>query len=184
MSRTRYRRATEEDLHFVVESWLASYRTSYSAGLIAMSCWHEVMRPQLQHVLGRAGCEVLVAFDAQAYPGSEIMGWIAGEPDPADRLVHYCYVKEFFRRQGLATGLFRRLGFSPEHSFTYSCKTPVVSKLVSHLPGARFNPLQARFAKKEENVENTGNRSDRSGLSRGRAAASRTERHTASTEAR
>lgn len=140
------RQATDSDRRWVISSWLDSYRTAHTAGLIAMSRWKAVMTPELESILDRPGCAVLVAYTPGDDPDTDGLGWLCHEGH-APPLLHYVYVKQPYRRLGIAGTLLRRAGIDPARTLLYSCKTPVVSRL--HLPLARFNPLIARFSPTE-----------------------------------
>jgi hypothetical protein len=140
-----YRHATDQDLRFVIGSWLYSYRTSFSAGLIQMDSWIEVMEPQIRAVLARPDCEVYCAIDPNTDDRRiDVFGWMAfeGTTESGPPLVHYAYVKEPYRRMGLARGLLKQLGLDLCSVFAYTCKTAVVSRLP--IPRAEWRPLIAR----------------------------------------
>jgi GNAT superfamily N-acetyltransferase len=148
-----YRPGEAEELGFIVSSWQKSFRTAYAAGLIQMTDWADVMEPQLCKVLARPAVRVWVAANPHTEDRRlDVHGWIAVEHDPdgaIDReppLIHYCYVKQAYRRMGLATGLVKAAGIDTSVEFHYTCKTPVVTKIA--LPCGRWRPLRARFAPK------------------------------------
>lgn len=62
-------------------------------------------------------------------------------------LVHYVFVKQPYRRLGIARGLFNAAGVNPNQHFAYTCKTAVVSRLSDKIPNASWQPLVARFPK-------------------------------------
>lgn len=149
--------ANDADMTFVVESFLTSQRTSYSAGLIMMDDWFDVMRPQFMKALTRTGMRTIVAYEKN--DPEFIYGWIAADPDEQrveerDRsirwwpaLVLYVYVKAPYRKEGIARALFEAVGVDPQKPFLYACNTQTASRLASKVPLARFHPLVARFAK-------------------------------------
>ena len=144
MTALAYRPAADQDRDFVINSWLYSYRTAHAAGLIAMGDWPAVMVPQLEKILARPGASVIVAHR----PGEEdsradIYGWIATETGHERPLVHYCYVKQPYRRLGIARGLMAASGVGDD--FMYSCKTAIASKVSHRIPRARWSPLVVRF---------------------------------------
>lgn len=147
MSAIAYRKAIAADMPFVVDSFLESFRTAHAAGLIVMSDWKAVMRRQLALMFQRPGTEVWVAYR----PGEDVAdlyGWLGLQK--ADRpLIFYCYVKQAYRRLGIARGLFAAAGVDPVGDFDYAAKTAVVTHLASKMPRAKWNPLRARFDKKE-----------------------------------
>lgn len=169
-----YRRAEERDLALVIDSWLESYRFAHAAGLIALDDWRDVMVPQVKRVLARPGVAVHVAY----HPGetdqrADLYGWIAVERDYVvpvrgrERidgtkpmwieklvasdcpLVHFVYVKEAYRRMGIARGLFKAARVDPTLRFLHTCKTAVVTELKRAIPRAVWSPLIARQPLKE-----------------------------------
>ena len=146
-----YRRATREDMALVVDSFIESFRTAHSAGLIAMDDWRTVMVRQLGLILARPGVEIHVAY----HPGdtdhvADVYGWLAVEKTEPLPFVLYAYVKQAYRRLGVARGLFMAAGVHPRSSFEYAAKTGIVTKLIPKIPGAKWNPLRARFPPKSK----------------------------------
>jgi hypothetical protein len=137
---TTYRKATEADRIFVDYGWLDSYRWAHAAGMIHMDDWKHVMLPQIARVRNRPKAITIVAEEPDA-----LAGFICGEPSATPPIVFYCYVKEAYRRSGLARGLFRALGIDPQERFVYACKTAVITELARRIPLARFDPYAARF---------------------------------------
>jgi GNAT superfamily N-acetyltransferase len=144
-----YRPAEVDDLVCIVGNWIDSFRSAHAAGMIAMADWKAVMTPQIRRVLARQNVEAFVAH----HPGetdhvADIYGWIAVERGHAQPLVHYCYVKSAYRKQGIARGLFRAAAIDPAKPFFYTCKTYVIHELRSKslILSARWQPLIARRA--------------------------------------
>lgn len=137
---TRYRKATEADRIFVDYAWLDSYRWAHAAGMIHMDDWRDVMLPQISRVRNRPRAVTIVAEEPDA-----LAGFICAEPSNDPPLVFYVYVKESYRKAGIARGLFKAAGVEPGDRFVYACKTPVISELVRKIPRARFDPYAARF---------------------------------------
>lgn len=138
--------AGAEDRRFVIATWASSYKTSYASGLIQSEDWPRIMHEQIGKVLDRAGAKTLVAYE-KTDPGF-LYGFISG--DVSDRyapIVAYCYVKEPYRRSGIARALFRELGVDPLQPFVYACKTPAVTHMHDKIPKARWNPLAVRYPK-------------------------------------
>jgi hypothetical protein len=137
---TTYRRATDEDRIFIDYGWLDSYRWAHAAGMIHMDDWRDVMLPQIARVHKRPKVITMVAAEPDA-----LVGFMTAEPHNEPPLVFYVYVKEQYRRAGIARGLFRAIGIDPRERFVYACKTAVVTDLVSKAPRSRFDPYAARF---------------------------------------
>lgn len=166
-SSLEYRQACADDWHLVIDSWLWSYRDSHAAGLIQMEDWNRVMKPQLGKILARSGCRVFIAYHpGEVGSGLDVYGWIAVERgysvpvrrrvngrwreilEPTnDPLVHYLFVKQPFRRLGIARGLLRAADVDPQAPFNYSSKTAVLKNLAEKMPHARWLPLVARYPK-------------------------------------
>jgi len=101
------RKATPQDLRFVVKTWLDSYRASHTAGLLSLTphlepcahCgnwvdygYHAVMAKIIRRILERPGVEVLVAANPRALPPNDLHGYIIVERDvkvPFYRPPHY-----------------------------------------------------------------------------------------------
>lgn len=146
-----FRPAEFRDRAFVLDSWLASYRNSHTAGLVGMRDWFAVMWPVLAKLLDRPQTTTIVAYDPDEVAGlTDLRGWIAADVSPGPPLVLYVFVKEADRRAGLARRLFRAVGVDPEKPFLFACKTAPVAELMRarKLPLARFNPLAARYDSK------------------------------------
>lgn len=144
-----YRQAQPEDMRLVEESFLDSYRTSHSAGLIAMDDWRDVMTPQIAKLLARPGVEIIVAYNPQAINDkANIYGWLAHETGHPQPYVIYCYVKQSYRREGLARRLFAQAGIDPTSAFGYAAKVGLLTRLRTAIPLARWQPLTARFPKR------------------------------------
>ena len=161
-----YRDAGDADRAFVIDSWSESFRCAHAAGLIAMSDWREIMPRQLERILARPCCTVTVACNPEESDTRlDLMGWIAVERGysvptrvrdargrwadellPTDApLVHYVFVKQPYRRLGVARGLFAAARVDPAAEFAYTTKTAAAQKLAAKVPRARWNPLIARF---------------------------------------
>lgn len=149
--------ANDDDRTFVVETMLENQRTSYSAGLVRIERWFDVMRPEFTALLNRDGMRTLVAYEAT--DATFLYGWIAADPteqrmverDGSVRwwpaLVLYVFVKSYYRRNGIARRLFEAVGVDPEKPFLFCANTQQASRLASKAPQARFNPLAIRFPK-------------------------------------
>lgn len=160
MTKIVYRRAVDRDRTFIVEGFLESYRVSHSAGLIQEPDWFTTMRPHVVKILERPDVEAWVACDPSDVDHiADLHGFIVADPTPTnylypkDRhprglpLVYYVFVKELYRRRGIARGLFRAVGIDPSRPFYYGAKTGALARLDGKIPLARFNPLAARFPK-------------------------------------
>lgn len=150
-----------EDRKFVIEAWLEGQRTSYSAGLVAIEDWFDVMRPQFTKLMQRPGMQTLVAYEKD--DPDFLYGFVIADPTeqaipnkdvnsfhywPA--LVLFVFVKVNFRKEGIARRLFEAVGVDISKPFLYACNTVTASRLASKVPLAKFNPLAARFPKESQ----------------------------------
>lgn len=96
-----------------------------------------------------ANIPTYVRDSSAAYGRPEYRLQIETSPDP---LVHFCFVKQTYRRLGIARQLFQVAGVDPTKPWLYSCKTANVSKLekAGVMGAARWFPLSARFPKPSE----------------------------------
>ena len=129
------------ELPFVLDGFLSSYKHSHFRGLICDEDWWPVMAPQVEKMIARDGWGCVVAFDADAQPGAgDLLGFAFGSAEA----IGYVYVKQPFRRSGIARLLIERgLGVDTSSRFVYCAKTPIVSKLLDKAPMARFDPRAA-----------------------------------------
>lgn len=142
-----YRLAEPEDLRFVLESFLDSFKSSHAAGLVCMDDWREVMAPQLAKILARRSVEIWVAYNPGAEnPRANIYGWLAHEKGWTQPYVIYCYVKLGYRKKGLARRLFKKAGIDPAEPFEYAAKTSMLTRkrLRAAIPMASWKPLRIR----------------------------------------
>lgn len=139
-----FRPAHDADRTFIVSNWSSCFKKSHSAGIIHTDDWASVMHAQLERVLDRPGSRALIAFE-KSEPDF-FYGFIAGDTSEETPVVHYVYVKEAYRRSGIARGLFDAFGVDPSQYFVYVCR-PVMVHLTSKVPLARFNPNEVRYPK-------------------------------------
>jgi hypothetical protein len=142
-----FRSAELDDAPFIVSSWSRAFKGSNSAGMIADEDWATVMHPQIQKVLARPGARAIVAYEKT--DPTFIYGFVAGDTDERVPVVFFAYVKEPYRRTGVARGLFAALGVDPLTRFRYVCWTPVVAELLQtgKFPRTKHDPHFARYPK-------------------------------------
>lgn len=88
------RPASEQDLRFIVKTWLDSYRSSHSSGLLSLSPHIEkcptcsepldygytaVMGRVVVRILNRPGTKAFVASNPREQPPNDLHGWIVVE---------------------------------------------------------------------------------------------------------
>ncbi len=149
--------ASPDDRKFMISTWLDATKMTHSCGLIQMDDFYTVMWPQYEKALARDGMRSVIAYEKR--DPAFLYGFIAADPgdqkvpnkDGSFRwwqgLVLFCFVKQNYRREGIARQLFAEAGITPALPFLYACNTPQASRLEEKFPLAKFNPLAARFPK-------------------------------------
>lgn len=125
----------------IVAPWVVSYqkaqiRRAYSRGgghyaptPVPYETYQEFQRRRIAKLTLQA--KTLVAVDIE--DPSFIFGWLCGE----SKTVHYCHVKEAFRRKGVATALLEELCEGKPLYYTHATQDGMA--FMSSF-GARFNP--------------------------------------------
>jgi hypothetical protein len=145
-----HRPADERDLHFIADSWVGSWRDSNTTGCIQVEDWYPVMIPQVAKMRARPDVRTLIAYETgDAERIADIYGFIVADTEERPALVYYVFVKEGYRRAGIARGLFAAAGIDPAGPFDFVCSTPIVAQLRRKLLLARWRPLHGRFPKAE-----------------------------------
>lgn len=134
-----------DDRQFIVSTWSSSWKGSNYAGVISAERWSTVMRPELDAHLERPDARVIIACDRN--DPTYFYGWIAGDVVERPAVVWYVYVKEPYRRAGIARQLFHRLGVDPLERFIYACGAPIAIRLAHKIPLAKLNPNGLRYTK-------------------------------------
>lgn len=129
-----------EDLAFIYNSWLKSYKFgSESMKSMRSGTFFENYREILDYILTNS--EILIA----CLPEDEniILGYICYENILANsHLIHYCFIKETFRNLGIATDLYKSL--YPHNKISYTHETKQLKTLINNKDKYKeftYNPL-------------------------------------------
>jgi GNAT superfamily N-acetyltransferase len=124
----------EVDGNFVYSSWLNSYRESAIGGwksptgeAMALGVYYKRARSRIDALIKR-GAELKVACDPE--DTNIILGWMCAE----DPVLHYVYVKEAYRRQGIALSLLAACGLSSSRIIPCSHWTPSAEEVAAKRP--------------------------------------------------
>lgn len=136
-----YRPAAAEERPFILNSWLRSWHGTHYAGPLPDTEFYAAYHAAIEGLLSRPGTEALCAVDAGAEVGDHsLFGYLVVErgraPAPMQAVVHYAYVKEPFRRQGVFKSLLVAAGISPRGPWAYTYRTPIAGRLAK--PGGPF----------------------------------------------
>ena len=150
--------ADESERRFIIDSWVSTYRDSYSAGIIHVRDWYAVMVPQVERILAEPDVTTTVAYLPDGPEGADLVGFVVADVKDAVPLVYYICVKLHYRRGsriGIVPGIGRQLldaiGVDVARPFNYVCETLLVIKLrhLNKIPYAKWKPLLGRFPKEE-----------------------------------
>jgi GNAT superfamily N-acetyltransferase len=161
-----HRIAEPTDAPLIADSWASSWSEADAAGTLPIDLYWEVARKGVARHLERAGVEAIVAFHPGEDVGHELYGWLVIERGCYERrrvrdgrvwvdrnvpmgvVVHYLYVKERYRRIGVARYLFRAAGIDLGSDFVFTHKTALGGQLARRLaPHARWRPRLVRYRK-------------------------------------
>lgn len=123
----RFREPNQGDVNFLFNSWLKSHRTSSQVQGIMHPVYYSQQHLLIEGLLST--CKVIVACNAD--DTMQIYGYICYGDAEGHPLVHYVYVKQPYRRLGLANLLFEEAKIDPKAAF-----------FGSHRPGPGFKTLE------------------------------------------
>jgi ribosomal protein S18 acetylase RimI-like enzyme len=119
------RPANKDDVGFIFNSWLKSFRGSAHAAPISNEIYYSEHHKVIERILQYY--DVVIACNEQ--DPSQIYGFIcAGNTDSIFTL-HYVYIKHTFRRMGIANALLNSFEHSEEYAAIYTHN----SKSAAHL---------------------------------------------------
>lgn len=102
------------DIPLVMDSWQRSFSRSRHAGVVPNNLWVDTMRSLVTGLLAR-GAKILVARNPD--DAWQVLGWICFEADEHKRAVHYLFVKDPWRRDGIASELLAAALGEPGRAF-------------------------------------------------------------------
>lgn len=101
------RSVTNEDVPFIFNSWLKSYReTGLLCKNVSNTIYFDNHHKILQRIVQKA---VIMVACAESDP-SQIYGYMVAERVEGFLVVHYAYVKHSFRKLGIATAMLKEFG--------------------------------------------------------------------------
>lgn len=108
------RQGTADDLGFVFKTWLKGYRYGSSIGRSGMrnAVFYREHHRAIEAILQRPGAQTIISHLPDE--PNIILGFLVYEPGT----IHWCHVKENFRRQGIARQLVQHAGFPVDLSQT------------------------------------------------------------------
>lgn len=153
-------RAKEHDAEvgFVIKAWLDSFQYADAAGPLPMDLYFQAYRETVKRLLGWPGVDLALAThhdDADMFFG--FMAWMRpGRHEHRHEMcgapvLLYIYVKEPYRRLGVAKALLEHAGIDPSKAFCFPFKAPMWGEWGrKKWTGGHFRPLTFRFPLAQE----------------------------------
>jgi len=118
-----------EDLNFIRNSWLKSYRDNPAVSTVPNTTYYRRFHAIIDNLIADPNTRCIVACDP-GMPG-QIFGYAVGELDGADLDIHWIYTKHTFRNFGLMRAMEAELKKLPHTKVCYSTRTKITDKLNS-----------------------------------------------------
>lgn len=119
------RQALDSDAPFIFSSWLKSFRSSDFAKHLSNSMYYREHHKLIADILERSQVICAVSDEDE----SQIFGWICAETGGPVPVVHYVYVKQTYRRVGIASKL---LSLVADGAFLYTHDTGAAPELAKN----------------------------------------------------
>jgi GNAT superfamily N-acetyltransferase len=123
----KLRLAEESDVGFIFNSWLKSYRSSYFAKPISNTIYFSEHHKVIEKLAKTS--EILIACN-QDDP-SQIYGYACAERVDGVFVIHYIYVKQTFRRMGVAKALLESFDHDYSDAAVFTHNTSIADKLAA-----------------------------------------------------
>lgn len=118
----------EQDLAFIYNSWLKSYREAPAVRTVPNHIYYTEHHEIIEKILKSPYSEILVACDP--LNDDILYGYVVGEHMEHNLTLHWVYCKQEWRRRGVATGLLGQLkSRSADLPIQYTHFTRFIKKL-------------------------------------------------------
>jgi hypothetical protein len=135
-----YRPATPEDVPFIMNSWLNSWKKCPWAGVLRNNHYYDQTRGTIEELIGRGATLEIACRESKP---DHILGWICRELTPqGEAVVHYLYVKEPFLPFGIGESLVKRSPGTQPGFYTFRYRQ--VAETCQSREGWRHAPEIAR----------------------------------------
>lgn len=124
-NQTKIRNASEKDVPFIFNSWLKSFKSSVFATQISPLIYFENHHKIIEELLKI--CKVSIICSSQ--DESQIFGYMVSQKIEEVNVVHYIYIKEPYRKLGLAKHVLNYNNIKLTEAFFYTHKTKLASVL-------------------------------------------------------
>jgi ribosomal protein S18 acetylase RimI-like enzyme len=155
----RMRKATDEDVSFIFNSWLKSFRDSgFLCRAVPNTIYFQNHHKIIQKILKRS--VINIACNPQDL--SQIYGYVIGEYIDNIFVLHYIYVKHSFRKMGVARQLYNTFNHDTGNASCCSHLTKMTEKFLPKY-NLVYHPYVVLVDYEVEEVESEGSevKSDR-----------------------
>lgn len=118
-----------EDVPFVFNSWLKSFRDGPAMSNMANDTFYKGTHACIENVAKSPACKVVVACDPN--DPNMIFGYGVAELVGTDLVLHWIYVKHPFRAFGLGRAIEDELKKIPHESVSFSCYSKLCRALMN-----------------------------------------------------
>lgn len=128
-----FREIENQDISFVFNSWMTSYRQSKNLVSVAQPFYFNGQHKLIEKILSKAKGLLLVDKDNP----SQIYSYLVYEFIDGIFVMHYAYTKQTFRKLGLLRRMLEKAGFSSSGLYTHESK---VARYVGDKLNLFYNP--------------------------------------------
>ena len=137
----RIRPATQDDIGFIFNSWLKSYRNSHFAKFITNTVYYENHHKVIEQLV--KDNEVKVACNEN--DPNQLYGYICAGRLDGFFVCHYIYVKHSFRAMGIGKSLLNSFNHDADTASIYTAHTRICDRLAPkfnfvYIPYLAFKP--------------------------------------------
>ncbi len=127
ITKVSLRAATQDDVGFIFNSWLKSYRQAPATQGIPSQIFFSEHHKLVERLL--TSSNVIVACDPE--DPSQLFGYICASKVEGILAIHYVYIKHTFRGLGIGKMLLNALEHDPSAAAVFTHSTRVATKLAS-----------------------------------------------------
>lgn len=140
MDQIKIRTVSPNDTNFIISTWLNHYKNnSYFAKKIRKPVfyyWHELI---VKNILAKKSTSALVVCPND--DDEVLLGYLISEKIDTTHIIHFCLVKQEFRRFGIAKKLLAHAQIDPRKSL-FTHWTYDLDELMPKLEGIIYDPYR------------------------------------------
>lgn len=123
-----YRRMEPDDVPFVKDAWLNSWRKSRYAGVIPNHLYYDTTRTTIEDLFSRGAVTIVAEYKG------ELLGFACGEVKDGKKVLHYLFTKDAFLRRGVDERLLNELPGEGPGWFTFALERFLKDRTWNHAP--------------------------------------------------